>query len=223
MSDAVLEAELRAERGSRPAGRLRRTGHVPAVVYGQGDDAVSVAVPARELQHILSGAAGANTLITLTVDGAEQLTLARQIQRHPIRGDLVHVDFIRIRADQAVTAEIPLHLTGTAEGVNTGGMLEQQVFTLSVEAKPGDIPNAIEHDISALNLGDQVHVRDLVIPAGVTVLQDGDEVVAMVSVPRGLADEEAEAAEGEEGAEGVEGEEGADGGAAGGEGGESEE
>jgi large subunit ribosomal protein L25 len=219
MSDAVLTAELRSERGSGPAGRLRRSGHVPAIVYGLGDDPVSVSVPARELQHILAGAAGANTLITLQVDGSEQLTLARQIQRHPIRGELVHVDFIRIRADQLVTAEIPLHLTGTAEGVNMGGMLEQQVFTLSVEAKPGDLPNAIEHDISPLNLGDQVHVRDLAIPAGVTVLQDADEVVAMISVPRGMA--EGEEAEGEA-AEGAEGEAAAEGAAAGDEGGESE-
>ena len=219
MSDAVLIAEVRHERGSRPAGRMRRDGQVPAVVYGHGDDPVSVAVVARDLQHILSGAAGANTLITLQVDGADQLTLARQIQRDPIRGNVLHVDFIRISADQTVTAEIPLSLVGTAEGVNMGGMLEQQIFTLSIEAKPGDLPNVIEHDISALNVGDQVHVRELAIPAGVTVLQDADEVVAAVSIPRALA-EDVEAVEGEE----VEGEEGeaAEGGDASGEGDESE-
>ncbi|HEX5614002.1 MAG TPA: 50S ribosomal protein L25 [Acidimicrobiia bacterium] len=216
MSDAVLNAELRPERGSRPAGRLRRAGRVPAVVYGRGDDPVAVAVDARDLQHILSGAAGANTLITLQVDGAGQLTLARQIQRDPIRGDVVHVDFIRISADETVTAEIPLSLVGTAEGVNMGGMLEQQIFTLSIEAKPGDLPNVIEHDISALEVGDQVHVRDLAIPAGVTVLQEADEVVAAVSIPRAMA-AEGEAAEGEA-AEG----EAAEGGAATDEGGESE-
>lgn len=221
MSDAVLNAEVRPERGSRPAGRLRRDGRVPAVVYGHGDDPVSVAVVARDLQHILSGAAGANTLITLKVDGADQLTLARQIQRDPIRGSVLHVDFIRISADQTVTAEIPLSLTGTAEGVNMGGMLEQQIFTLSIEAKPGDLPNVIEHDISALEVGDQVHVRELAIPSGVTVLQDADEVVAAVSIPRALV--EAEPGEGEVEGE-VEGEEGeaVEGGDASDEGGESE-
>lgn len=219
MSDAVLIAEVRSERGSRPAGRMRRDGRVPAVVYGHGDDPVSVAVVARDLQHILSGAAGANTLITLKVDGADQLTLARQIQRDPIRGDVLHVDFIRIRADQTVTAEIPLSLVGTAEGVNMGGMLEQQIFRLSIEAKPGDLPNVIEHDISALIVGDQVHVRDLAIPSGVTVLQEADEVVAAVFIPRAMA--EAEPAEGEAAVEGEEGEV-AEGGDASDEDGESE-
>jgi large subunit ribosomal protein L25 len=197
MSDAVLVAESRAEKGSGPAGRLRREGRLPAVVYGLDAEPVSVSVSERDLQHILSGEAGANTLITLQLDGRDQLTLARQIQRHPVRNQLLHVDFIRIRADRPVTAEVPLHLVGTAEGISLGGILEQQLFTLSIEAKPADLPNAIEHDISELTLGGQVHVRDLAIPAGVTVLVDGGELVATVAVPRGLAEEEAAAEEGE--------------------------
>src|SRR5438270_3217714 len=114
MADITLAAELRTERGSRPAGRLRRRGLVPAVIYGLGTDTRAVVVPSHELGHALAGESGANTLITLQVDGESILTLARQIQRHPTRGDLVHVDFIRIRRDVAVTAEIPVHLTGEA-------------------------------------------------------------------------------------------------------------
>src|SRR5690348_9503121 len=114
MSEANLTADLRREKGKGPAGRYRREGRLPATVYGLGADAQSVTVPARELQHILTGGSGANTLITLRVDGAEQLTLAREIQRDPIRGSLLHVDFVRVRADQTVTADVPLHLTGEA-------------------------------------------------------------------------------------------------------------
>jgi large subunit ribosomal protein L25 len=216
--DAKLIAKTRTDKGSRPAGRLRREGLVPAVVYGLGADTVSVSVPARELQHILTGASGANTVITLRIDGdgGEQLALARQIQRHPVRNTLLHVDFVRIRADQTVTAEVPLHLEGESEGVKNGGMLEQAVFALSVEALPGDLPPAITHDVSELDIGDSVYVRDLRVPAAVTVLTDVDELVVHVVQPRGMdLGEEAEAAEGEEGAEGAAAEGEAAGGGAG--------
>jgi large subunit ribosomal protein L25 len=208
MPDATLTATPRTGAGSRAAGRIRREGLVPAVVYGLGSDAVSVSVPARELQHILTSESGANTVITLQVDGTDQLALARQIQRHPVKGTLVHVDFVRIRADQTVTAEVPLHLEGEAEGVRNGGLLEQMLFTISVEALPAELPPAIAHDVSALDIGDQVHVRDLAVAGNVTVLTDADELVVQVSQPRGMdlgEEAEAAAAEGEEGAEPTEG------------------
>ena len=191
MADATLTAELRTAGGTRPAGRLRRQGLVPAVVYGLGQESVPVAVSSRELAHILSGASGSNTLITLRVDGKEQLALARQIQRNPTKGTLVHVDFIRVRADQTIQAEIPVHLVGDPEGVQRGGVLEQMVHTLTVEARPGDLPPSIEFDASALEIGDDVRVHQL---------QDADELVAHVSAPR-VAEEvaEGEAAEGEAG------------------------
>jgi len=202
MSETTLVADLRTETGSRPAGRLRRDGRVPAVVYGLGGENVAVTVPATDLGHIL--ARGANTVVTLVVDGADQLTLVRQVQRHPVRGDYLHVDFVRVSADIAVIAEVPLHLTGEAEGVKNGGMVEQQVFTLSVEAKPTAIPTAIEFDMSALDIGDQVHVSDLAVPAGATLQHEPDLLVGQVIVQRVLEVEEPEG-EGVEG-EGVEGE-----------------
>jgi len=198
--DVVLVAEPRSEKGSRAAGRLRRAGSVPAVVYGLGTDTVPVKVPARELTNAL--AKGANTLITLKLGGNEALTLARQVQRHPVRGDLLHVDFIRVRTDVAVAAEVPLHLVGEPEGVKAGGIVEQLIFNLSIEAKPQDIPTEIEHDISALEIGDQVRVGDLTLPPGVTATVDAEELVGQVVAPRVV--EEA-APEGEE-AEGAEGE-----------------
>jgi large subunit ribosomal protein L25 len=207
MPDITLASEPRTQLGSRPSGRLRREGKVPAVVYGLGADSVSITVPARELQHILAGEAGANTLITLDVDGESVLTLVRQIHRHPTRGELVHVDFVRIRTDVAVSAEVPVHAVGEAEGVKDGGLLEQLMFQLTVEALPQHIPVALEIDVSALGIGDQLRVEDMTLPDGVSTPVEPDTVIVQVSAPR-LAVEEEEAVEGEL-AEGEEGEVGA--------------
>jgi large subunit ribosomal protein L25 len=184
---------------------MRRDGRVPAVVYGLGEGTVSVSVPAHELDHILHSASGTNTLITLTGDDGDQLALARQIHRHPVKGTLVHVDFVRVRADQTIEAEVPIQFTGESEGVREGGILEQSLFSLTVEALPGDIPNTIEHDITALAIGDSIHVSDLSVPRGVTVVTEPEIAVAHISQPR-VAEEgaaaEGEAAEGEGAAEG---------------------
>ncbi len=205
--DNVLATELRPEKGSRPAGRLRRSGQVPAVVYGLGADTIPIAVNARELSHILAG--GANTLITLKIDGDDALALARQVQRHPTRGEYLHVDFVRVRTDVAVAAEVPLHLTGEPKGVLDGGLVEQLIFSLSIEAKPQDIPNAIEHDIAELEIGDQLRVSELALPNGVAATVDAELLVAQVVAPRIVVEEEIEGAEGVEGEEGAEGEGGA--------------
>jgi large subunit ribosomal protein L25 len=206
MADNTLLADPRAVRGTRPTGRLRREGKVPAVLYGLGSETLTVSVPERELAHILASESGANTLITLRLDGEEHLALARQIQRHPTRGSVLHVDFIRVLRDVAVAAEVPIHLTGEAAGVRDGGILEQLVFSLSIEARPEDIPASIEVDISHLELNEQLRVAELSLPPGVSTVQEADELVAQVVVPRGLAEEEeAEAEEGEE-VEGAEGE-----------------
>jgi large subunit ribosomal protein L25 len=208
MPDITLASEPRTQLGSRPSGRLRREGKVPAVVYGLGTDTVSITVPARELQHILAGEAGANSLINLDVGGETVLTLARQIHRHPTKGILVHVDFVRIDRDVAVSAEIPIHLVGEAEGVKDGGLLEQLLFHLTIQAMPGNIPVSIEIDVSELAIGDQLRIEDLTLPEGVATEAETDFVVAQVAAPRVAT----EAEEGEEG-EGVEGEAG-EGGAA---------
>jgi large subunit ribosomal protein L25 len=173
---------------------------VPAVVYGLDAETLSISVPARELQHIL--AHGANTLIGLELDGTQQLTLVRQVQRHPTRGELLHVDFVRVRADVAVLADVPVHLLGEASGIRDGGMLEQQVFSLTIEAMPRDIPGAIEVDVTPMVLGDRVTVADLPLPAGVTTAIDPETLVAHIVQPRGLELEEGAAEEAEAAAEG---------------------
>ena len=210
MADATLIAERRPTAGKGPAGRVRREGLVPAVVYGLGNENVSVSVSARELLHILSGGSGANTLITLQIDGRGELALARQVQRDAVKGTLLHVDFVRVLADQTIQAEVRLSLLGQPEGVSQGGMLEQLMHSLTVEGLPGQLPTEIEHDVTPLVLGDQLHVSDVQLPAGVVITNDPGELIAMISVPRGLAEGEGEVAaepdEGEEGAEGAEGE-----------------
>lgn len=198
--DVVLTTEPRSDRGSRPAGRLRRSGKVPAVVYGLGADTLEVTVPARELNHIL--AHGANTLITLKVDGGDALTLARQIQRHPTRGELLHVDFIRVRTDVAVAAEVALHLEGEPAGVKSGGVLEQLIFQLSIEAMPQNIPQEIVASIEHLEIGDQLRLNEITLPNGVVATIEEDTLIAQVVAPR-VQEEEAEAVEGEEGEEGA--------------------
>ena len=202
MPDITLASEPRTQLGSRPSGRLRREGKVPAVVYGLGIDTLSITVPARELQHILAGEAGANSLITLDVDGEDVLTLARQIHRHPTKGEVVHVDFVRISRNVAVSAEIPIHTVGESEGVKDGGLLEQLMFHLTVEAMPGNIPVALEIDVTPLAIGDQLRVEEMPLPDGVSTEIEGDTVVVQVTAPRVATAEEGEAIEGEAGEDG---------------------
>jgi large subunit ribosomal protein L25 len=217
MQEVTLVADVERPIGKSAARKIRREGKVPAIIYGQGGEPEPVAVGSRDLQHILGGAGGANTLINLELGGRQELVLARQVVRHPVRHTLVHLDFIRVRRDQAVSAQVPIHLIGEAAGTRDGGLLEQATFTLSIEAKPGDLPASIEVDVSALGMGDQLTVADLTLPRGVETTQDPGDLVAHVSAPKGLdLPEEGEAAEGE--GEG----EGAEGAAEGGEGGSSE-
>jgi len=196
--DVVLTAESRTDRGSGAAGRLRREGRLPAVVYGLGGESTAVTVATHDLDLIL--AHGVNTLITLRLGNDDQLALARQVQRHPVRGELVHVDFIRVRTDVAISAEVALHLVGEAEGAKSGGVVDQQLFSLHIEAMPQNIPGGIELDISALEIGDHLRVSDLDLPAGVTTDVDPETLVVTVAAPRVVVseEEEGEAAEGEE-------------------------
>ncbi len=197
--EVTLVADDNRPVGKSAARKIRREGKVPAIVYGLGTDPLPVAVPSREFEHILHGPGGINTLIGLELSGKKDLVLARQLVRHPVRHTLVHVDFIRVRHDVAVAAEVPIHLTGEAQGVKDGGILEQINFTLSIEAKPADLPTGIEADVSHLGIGDQLTVGELKLPSGVVATQDTGELVALVAQPRGLElPEEIEAAEAEE-------------------------
>jgi large subunit ribosomal protein L25 len=181
----TLTATIRAGRGKGPARQARIAGDVPAVIYGLGGENLSVLVNGRELDHILHG--GVNSLITLALPGRDELAMCRQVQRHPVKRTIEHVDFMRVLADQAVEAEVALHLVGESEGVRNGGLLEQLLFSIRISARPADIPASIEFDITGLGLGDQLHAAGVALPPGVKLALDDGELLAQIAVPRGLA------------------------------------
>ena len=153
--------------GSGPAGRLRREGKVPAVLYGLGLDPVSVAVEWRELRQCLITEAGTNATINIDVDGAKHLTMVKEIQRHPVRRDVIHIDFIRVDPSKPVTVEVPVVLTGDAKKVaNMQGMVDQQLFKLQIAALPAAIPTSISVDISDLEIGQVIAVESVPMPDG---------------------------------------------------------
>jgi large subunit ribosomal protein L25 len=200
MNQVQLVVESRVDTGKSPSRKLRREGLVPGIVYGLDGVCEQVSVPARALQHILQAAGGSNTLIELKVGDRSQLTLAREVQRHPVRGTVLHVDFIRVLAGQSIEAEVPVNLIGESLGARDGGRLEQIVFHVKVAAPAGSIPSGIDHDVTALGMGDQLLVSELAVPAGATIVTDGDVLVAHLPIPRGAgtgpavaADDEAEA------------------------------
>src|SRR5918993_5809151 len=190
--EARLTASPRTAAGTRAAGRLRREGLVPAVVYGHGADPKSVSVVRRELRAALSTEAGSNALLDLQVEGEAVLALVKEMQRDAVRNEVTHVDFIRVSRDEAVTVEVPIHFEGEASEVTSGGgTLDQQLFNLTVTAKPGDIPSAITVDVSGMSIGDSVRVGDLSLPRGVTTDVDPEEAVAVAQVSQAAQEAEA--------------------------------
>jgi large subunit ribosomal protein L25 len=174
---------------------------IPGIVYGHGTDPISVAVGARDLRIALSGESGTNALLSLKAGGQSYLTLAREIQRHPVKGTVTHVDFQIVRRDEVIAAEVPITLVGEAIEVHHGdGLVDQQLFTLAVRAKPADIPSSVEVDVSTLVIGGAIRVADLALPAGVTADLDGEATIVTGQPPRVQA-AEGEGGVGGEGAE----------------------
>ncbi len=169
--------------GSGPAGRLRREGKIPAVLYGGGADPVAVSVDRRELRQCLVTEAGTNAIINLDVDGAKHLSMVKEIQRHPVRREVIHVDFIRVDPASPVTVEVPVALTGEAKKVAAmQGMVDQQLFKIQVASLPTSIPNVINVDVSDLDIGTVITVGDVALPAGCTAAMS-----AAATVVQGLA------------------------------------
>jgi large subunit ribosomal protein L25 len=202
MAEVTLAAEVGRSRGSRATRRLRREGKIPGVIYGHGTDPVAVAVIGRELRVALNGEAGANQLLSLDTGQASYLTMARAMQRDPVAQTVTHVDFLIVRRDEVISADVSIVLTGEAlEVVHGDGLVDQQMFTLAVNARPADIPTSIELDITDLVIGAQLRISDLVLPSGVTTDVDPETAVAIGQPPRVVVlEEEAEGVEGEEGA-----------------------
>jgi large subunit ribosomal protein L25 len=189
----ILSATSRVPAGSRTARRLRRTGQVPGVVYGGGAEPLAFEVGGRELRLAL---AQGGAVLDLQLDDTEGTPVVlKELVRHPVSGDTLHVDLLRVRLDVAIQAQVTIELTGVddAPGVRTGGVLEHTLREVTVEALPTDIPDVIRHEVSSMEIGDTLTLSALAAPEGVKILGEPDTLIAAVSAPRlQLADEETE-------------------------------
>jgi large subunit ribosomal protein L25 len=183
-----LTAQPRSEAGRNAVKHIKSQGLVPAVVYGGKDQPVSLQVSAREISNILSHATSEHLLVDLEIaDGAKvtnRLALIQEVQHHPVRGDVLHVDFLAVSADVKIHSEVPVETTGDSVGVKSyGGLLELSLHAVEVECLPKDLPEVIRIDVTHLNIGDALHLKDLQLPQGVVARGDGDLTVVRVAPP----------------------------------------
>src|SRR5436190_20638877 len=213
----TIDVQKREEFGSRTTRRLRKTGRVPGVVYGGTDgECINFSVDSRELRRVL---VGAGALIDLNVGGETKPVIVKDMQQHPVRGELMHIDFLQVRLDEKIQTTVPLHAEGGEEapGVKEGGVLELPTHQLNIECLPTAIPDSITVDVSGLGMQETMHLAALTPPEGVVFLDDPEEtIIATIVIPteepeEPEVEEEAalvgEEAEGEAGAEGATGDE----------------
>ena len=194
MANATLSAEMRSDSGKGVARKLRASGRVPGIVYGHGREPQSLSVVARDLDKLLSTIAVSSTVVELGLGGTSTKTLIREIQRHPFKKMIMHVDFQELVAGEKVIVDLPLVFVGVPEGVRlSGALLEQILHKVEVRVDPANIPNHIDVDVSHLAMGHSLHIRDLNLPAGVEVLSEPDATICAVIAPRAAV--EAAAAE----------------------------
>jgi len=200
--------------GSRESRRLRREGLIPGVLYGRGKP-VAISVAERELRRALTGAAGLHSILDVAIDGADttHASILKEYQVDKVRGYITHVDLQEVRLDQPIQASVSVHLVGaeSAPGVREGGVLSQPLREVQIQALPLEVPEHIDLDVSHMEIGDTLRMSDVVAPEGVTVLDDPETVVAILTAPSRFVEEEVEvpegeAVEGEAGAEAPEGE-----------------
>lgn len=181
---AQLTAEPRTVHGTGEMRRLRRAGRTPAVIYGHGREPASLSVSSFDLGRLLEAITPASTIVDVTVGGQTHKTLIREVQRHPLRPGITHVDFYEVRADERITLDVPVHLVGIADGVrHQGGTLDQVLRTVEIEVLPADIPERVELDVTALTIGKALQVSALSIP-NAKILTDGALTVCVVVAPR---------------------------------------
>jgi len=187
MATAQLNAAVRDKAGKGAARTLRSKGQIPAIIYGHKREPQSLSINSRDLDKLLDHISAESTVIELNLDGTMSRTLIREIQRHPFRREILHVDFQELVAGEKVIVSIPIVLTGVPEGVRLGGgILDQTMRELEIKVDPADIPNHVEADVNALQIGSSLHVRDLKIPDGVEVMDDKDASVCVVGAPRAV-------------------------------------
>ena len=181
---ARLKVETRDGRGKGAARQLRREGSIPGNLYGRELDSISVKADEREFAALVSAISVENTIVELSVDDdAPRRVLIREIQRHPVRPDFLHVDFYEIRAGERLKVNVPVNLVGTPIGVRNGGTLQQVRHELEIECLPSEIPPSFEVDISELEIGDSLHISD-VDAGGLDILEDAGRTICTVAAPR---------------------------------------
>jgi large subunit ribosomal protein L25 len=186
--------------GKGAARSLRRDGRLPAVIYGHAREPLSLSVPERDFERLLEKFAAENTVIELSIDGTMSRTLIREIQRHPVRRNVLHVDFQELVVGERMVVRIPIVLTGTAEGVrNSGGILSQIMQELECRVDPLNMPGKIEVDVTDVSIGHSIHVSEITVPEGVEVIDEPEATICIVAAPK--VEEEAPAAAPEAAAE----------------------
>ncbi|MGO9560218.1 MAG: 50S ribosomal protein L25 [Acidimicrobiales bacterium] len=202
MAEIQLVAETGRPEGSRASRQLRRDGRIPAVVYGHGIEPIPVSVDARDLRIALNGEAGARALLELHIGSTQHLAVARQLQRHPVRQTVTHIDFQVVSRDEIISADVPILLIGEALAVQRGaGTVAQELQSLNVKARPANLPPHLDIDITNLEIGITIRVRDIELPEGVESDADPDQAVVTGQPPQVVAvEEEPEVVEGAEGA-----------------------
>ena len=205
MPDTKLVAKTGRPTGSPSSRRLRTEDEIPGVLYGQGMTPIVLSVPRRELRHALSGPAGMNTLLTLSVDGSTYPAIVKEVQRHPVRRSVRHIDFLQVNMREEITISVPVHLHGEAKAVlNEGGLVDPAVDTIDVTCTPGNMPNEFVIDVTDMQPHDVIRLADVPMPANVTAVGDPD--MAIVTTVMAMQSIEEEGAEGEGGEDGAEGE-----------------
>ena len=185
MASAKLDATLRSESGKGASRKIRMAGSIPGVIYGHGRQPQSLTVNARETERLLQHIAAGSTVIELNLNNAVARTLIREIQRHPFKRNILHIDFQELVAGETVEVRCPIVYVGTSDGVrNEGGILDQIMHELLIEVDPSSIPNHIDVDISALKVGQSLHVSDLKLPPGIKVADEGTLTVCVVQQPK---------------------------------------
>ncbi len=197
MANASLSAELGRATGSAASRRLRSDDKIPGVLYGHGMAPISLSVARRDLRSALSGPAGVNTIIDLNVGGATYPTIVKELQRHPVRRTVSHIDFQQISMTEEIVVSVPINLSGTAKAVVAeGGLVDAAVDSIEVRTTPSSMPNEIVVDITNMTVNDVIHLRDIALPAGVTAVGDPDLVVVTVLTTRAESPAAAASAEG---------------------------
>lgn len=186
-----LKATKRTVTGTAASRKLREQKQVPAVLYGRDMESVEISVPEANLLQIINQGSP-NALIDLTVGRKKHITMLKDIQLHPIKGGIIHIDFYVVSMDRPITATVPIHIIGEAAGIGEGGTVQYQARDVEVKCLPGDIPERFDLDISALNIGDTKTVADLEFPDNIQLLTATDEVVVTVLAPRLLEEDIAE-------------------------------